>query len=236
MARSRISINLNPILGALTALERDNLPFAQAVALNNTAFKAKAALVAKMPDRFDLRSPRVAKGFRVDKANKKQPIPTATVFHLDAWMSLHETGGTKHPTKGRSMGVPAAETQRKGRAPSGKIRERWWPRNLGKNAGFADPTAAGRMGGRGKKGKGPTKAFIMTAKNGDRTIVRRTSRKAGSRDGSNRWDLIDLYYLKKEVRIRPHWGFVDTVHEVAAENLGPEFKAALAQALASSRR
>ena len=235
---SRISINLDPFLRSLDEFQRKNLPFAQAVALNNTAFQAKAKLVEAMPQKFDLRSPRMAKGFRVDKAHKKQPIPSATVFHLDAWMAIHETGGDKRPTKGRSMGVPAAETQAKGRAPSGKIRERWWPRNLGKNAGFADPAAAGRMGGRGNKGKGAPKAFLMTSRNGDRTIVRRTSRSTGkaSRTGSNRWDLLDLYYLKKEVTVRPRWDFVDTVHKVAAQELGPNLADALERAVKSSKK
>ena len=236
MARSRISINLDPFLRSLNSLERKNLPFAQAVALNNTAFEAKTALVEKMPKEFDLRSPRPVKGFRVDKANKKQPIPTAVVFHLDEWMAIHAVGGEKRPTKGRSMGVPAAETQKKGRAPSGKIRERWWPRNLAKNPGFADPAAAGRMGGRGKKGKGQTKAFLMISKNGEKVIVRRTSRSSEGREGANRWDLVDLYYLKKEVKVRPRWDFVPTVHEVAAARLGPNFQEALARALASSTR
>ena len=235
---SRISINLDPFLRSLNELQRKNLPFAQAVALNNTAFQAKARLVEKMPQQFDLRSPRVAKGFRVAKANKKQRIPTASVFHLDEWMALHEWGGEKKANSGKSMGVPAAETQKKGRAPSGKIRERWWPRNLGKNPGFADPAAAGRLGGRGNRGKGQTKAFLMVSKNGDRTIVRRTSRGGGKagRTGSNRWDLLDLYYLKKEVKVRPRWEFADTVHEVAARELGPNLEAALAQAIRSSRR
>lgn len=236
MKISRVTVNLDPFLRALNALERKNLPFAQAVALNNTAFDAKARLVEVMPDKFDLRSPRTAKGFRVSKANKKQHPPTASVFHLDAWMALHEWGGEKRANSGKSMGVPAAETQKKGRAPSGKIRERWWPRNLGRNEGFADPAAAGRLGGRGNKGKGQPKAFLMASKNGDRTIVRRTSRSSKGRQGSNRWDLLDLYYLKKEVRVRPRWDFGPTVLDVAERVLPGHFQDALARAVASSKR
>lgn len=221
MNRSTATINLDPLLQSLTKLERVHLPYAQAVALNETAFTAKDKLVGVLPTKFDLRSPRTAKGFRVGKANKKQAIREATVYHLDAWMSLHEFGGMKSAAKGGNMGVPSMEVQTKGRAASGKIREKWWPRNMGKNAGFADPRVAGSQGGRGHKGKGATKAFLMVSKGGSKTIVRRSSR------GGNRYDLDPLYYLRKEVKVEPRWDYFETVKDVAKSDLGPNFQRAL---------
>jgi hypothetical protein len=151
------------------------------------------------------------------------------VYHLDPWMSIHEGGGVKTSNSGKAMGVPAAETQEKGRGPSGKIRSRWWPRNLRKDAGFADPRAAGRMGGRGNKGRGNPRPFLMRSRNGAVTIVRRMSRgvSKGDRNGTNRWNLLDLYYLKRAVKIRPRWDFARTVERVAAQHLGKQLERGL---------
>lgn len=229
MQSSTIVVNLDPLLRSLTTLERKSLPYAQALALNETAFQTKDKLVQKMPSQFDLRSKRPVKGFRVNKAHKGQGVVSASVYHLDAWMGAHETGGTKRPTNGKAMGVPSTETQDKGRAPSGKIRERWWPRNLAKSAGFADPRAAGRMGGRGHKGKGLPKAFLLRSKKGAVSIVRRSTRGGG--DG-NRFDLVELYHLRKSVEIKPRWEFVDTVELVARVNLAKNFERALFKATA----
>lgn len=230
MAKNHITINLDPLLKSLDALQRKNLPYAQAVALNNTAFQAKAALISDLPDRFDLRSKRIACGFRVEKANKKQAIPQATVYHLDNWMTIHEFGGDKEPAKSKRMSIPATEVQSKGRTSSGKIGNRWKASAMRRSAGFADPAEAGKQGGRGKKGKGNPKAFLMTSKDGERRIVRRTSR------GGNRYDLIDLYYLKPKAKIEARWGYMDTVTGIAAHNLGMNFQHALAAAVASSTK
>lgn len=226
---SRISINLDPFLRSLNELERERLPKAEAIALTETAFLARGQLVKDMPRKFDLRNSRTIKGFRAGKAEYRQHPPTARVFHLDPWMSIHETGGEKRSNSGKALGVPAAETQEKGRAPSGKIRSRWWPRNLRKDAGFSDPRAAGRMGGRGNRGKGKPRAFVMRSKDGAVTIVRRFERGDGaeSRPGENRFNLVDLYYLKRSVHIRPRWDFVPTVYQVAAKELGPQLQRAL---------
>lgn len=226
---SRISINLDPFLRSLNELERHRFPHAEAIALNETAFLARARLVGDMPRKFDIRNSRVLKGYRVGKAQARQPIRQASVFHLDPWMAIHEWGGEKRSTTGKALGVPALETQTKGRAPSGKIRTRWWPRNLRKDAGFADPRAAGRMGGRGNRGKGNPRPFLLRSKDGAVTIVRRYSRGNGaeSRAGENRFNLVDLYYLKRAVHVRPRWDFAQTVHQVAAKELGPQLQRAL---------
>jgi len=221
MSKSAATINMNPLLSTLSKLERQHLPYAKSVALNETAFQAKDKLVGVLPQKFDLRSPRTAKGFRVGKANKKQAVQESTVYHLDAWMSIHEFGGTKTAAKGGSMGVPSETVQTKGRTASGKIRPGWWPRNLAKNGGFSDPRVAGSQGGRGHKGKGATKAFLMVSKDGSKTIVRRNKR------GGNRYDLDQLYVVRRAVKVAPRWDYFDTVAGVAKKELARNFERAL---------
>lgn len=229
MSRSLVSINLDPILSSLTELEKRSFRKAEAFALTETAFQARGALIGVMPQRFTLRSQRPLKGYRVGRAEARQHPIRASVFHLDAWMAIHEPGGVKTSNSGKAMGVPAQEVQDKGRGAGGKIRSRWWPRNMRKDAGFADPRAAGRMGGRGNKGRGNPKPFLMRSRNGAVTIVRRTTRetRGTDRQGSNRWNLVDLYYLKRAVKIRPRWDFARTVERVAAQQLGPQLERAL---------
>jgi len=229
MARNTATINMGNTLQALSRLQRDNLPFAQAMALNETAFQAKAALVEDMPNRFDLRSQRSTRGFRVEKASKRQAIQEARVIHLDAWMAIHEFGGTKTSQSGKAMGVPTGDTLTRGRSASGKVRPGFYPRNLLKNAGATDPALAGSMGGRGNRGKGRAKAFVIES-GGVSRIVARTKR------GADRFDLVGLYNLENSVKVEPRWEVFPTVSKVASRNLGRNLEAALAKALASSRR
>ena len=230
MSRSIATINLDPLLRSLSRLERENLPFAEAVALNETAFQARVALMAQMPRKFNLRNNRLKKGFRVNKANKKQPTRESSVTHLDSWMSLHEKGGHKRPAKGASsMGVPAEGTLKRGRSASGKIRPGFWPRNLLKNKGATDPTKAGAMGGRGNRGKGRVKAF-MVEHGGHQRIVTREKR------GADRDKLVGLYTMASEVKVKPRWDFEKTVRGVAKNKLAKNFQKAMARAVETSKK
>lgn len=230
MSKSIATINLDPLLRSLNRLERENLPFAEAMALNETAFQARGALVAQMPNKFDLRNNRLKRGFRVNKAHKKQPTRESSVTHLDSWMSLHEMGGKKRPAKdASSMGVPAEGTLKRGRTASGKIRTGFWPRNLLKNEGATDPKIAGAMGGRGNRGRGRAKAFMMEH-GGHKRIVTREKR------GADREKLVGLYTLTTEAKVEPRWDFVKTVRGVAKNKLAKNFQKALARAVETSNK
>jgi hypothetical protein len=200
------------------------------MALNETAFQAKSALVEQMPAKFDLKSNRPKKGLRVKKSNKKQPRREASVTHLDAWMTLHEAGGKKQPAgSSKDMGIPASGTLKKGRSASGKIREGFWPRNLLKNDGSIDPKKAGAMGGRGNRGKGRAKAF-MVEHGGHKRIVVREKR------GAARENLVGLYTLTPEATVKPRWDFEKTVQGVAKHKLAKNFQKALARAVETSKK
>lgn len=225
MSRSYATINLGPALKALNALEKKNLPFAEAMALNNAAFQAKADLITQMPKRFKgMRSSRPLKGYRVDKANKRQAIRESKVFHLDPWMTIHEAGGDKTPQKGTNLSVPMKEIQDK-RTANGKINPRYWARNL-LNQGSAPANArgAGTQGGRGRK-RGNSKAFILN-ENGKRFIMKR-------KKGTDK--PVPLYELKPKVRIPKRWDFHRTVKYSAKKHLPEMFSKAMAQALATTK-
>lgn len=226
MSKNTATINLDPLLRGLSRLERENLPFAEAVALNETAFQAKEALVAQMPKRFKgMKSSRPLKGYRVKKANKKQATREASVTHLDSWMTIHEKGGDKRPQNGKSLSVPTQEITGKSNA-GGVIPKKLWARNL-LSRGEADPRDAGRQGGRGNKKAGQPKAFILEDK-GKRTIVKRGRKKADP--------LVTLYELKDKVKIPMRWDYFQTVKYSAKKNLAKNFQKAMARALETSKK
>lgn len=227
------TINLDPVLRSLSRLERENLPFAEAMALNETAFQAKDALVAQMPQKFDLRSNRPKKGFRVKKAAKKQALRESSVTHLDDWMGIHETGGTKQKKLGNGdMGIPmGAVTSALAKGGKGTIRETMYPRNLLKYKGSNNPKEAGKQGGRGNKQPGRAKAFVLQDAQGDKFIVSRKRKKDG-REGPLNW----YYSLHEKVNVKPRWDFFKTVRGVAKSKLAKNFKSQLTKAVQMSKK
>ena len=85
------------------------------------------------------------------------------------------------------------------------------------------------MGGRGNRGKGRAKAFVIESGGVSRIVAR-------AKRGADRFDLVGLYNLEQSVKVEPRWEVFPTVARVAERNLGPNLEAALARALASSRR
>ena len=57
--------------------------------INDTGFQARYAVQANIPKKFDLKSKWIQRGVRVQKSNKKQLQPTATVYHVDDYMEDH---------------------------------------------------------------------------------------------------------------------------------------------------
>ena len=111
--RPGISIrhNLEAVAKDLDELGRKQLPFALATALTWTAQEVRDDARARLPDHFTVRSTWVEKSLQIDKANKKDPDPTAYVGSLYDPMGLHGEGGVKRGRGGRSVGVPVGIAQ-----------------------------------------------------------------------------------------------------------------------------
>lgn len=95
------------------ALAKNQLPFATAKALTKTAQDVQAAVIAKLPGQFTLRTqwykPNTPFGFKVDRATKQNPI--ARVYTRAPWMQLQETGGVK-AVAGKRLAVPTTQVRR----------------------------------------------------------------------------------------------------------------------------
>jgi hypothetical protein len=126
----KVQFDLAPIKAQMNFLQREQVPFAAAGGLTDTAFDAKAGVVAEMPSRFTIRRPWITQGVRVIPATKQKL--EATVYDKDPFMGLQETGGTKASIHkrvfdyGDYLAIPLDARKTK----SDVVAKQDWPQNL----------------------------------------------------------------------------------------------------------
>lgn len=93
--RLTIRSNIDEIARELDDVHRSQLPFARSLALTRTAQDAQAKLRSSLRTHFTIRNAWVRGSIKIDKANKKNQTPTATVGSVYGPMALHVEGGEK---------------------------------------------------------------------------------------------------------------------------------------------
>ena len=192
------------VLAALNELEFTQVPFALARTLTQVAHEGRVEVVAEMPDRFTLRSPRVAKGVRV-LAAKKNDL-NAAVYTMDWFMEDQESGGTRRAKKGGHMWVPTLDA-RAGGVFAGRVLTKNLPKNIRKQI------EKGRRSKRKRPGHGTyakPKAFIV----GRNVYIRQDER---------RLPIVRLYTLADRAVLPPRWRFEKTMERVSAKHLRRKF-------------
>jgi hypothetical protein len=182
------------MLGALG----DQLGFASALALTRTAEEYNREEASALPQYFTVRNSWVSKGFRVDRASKRNLV--ATAFHKDPFMGLQATGGTKTPSAGKkTVAVPVIGGARR-TLQSTTPRSKWPGRLKGSfviTTPKGDKLVAVRQGKRGRRKKRKI-AFNFA-----------TDRRAkGQKDPRVRV----MYLLESSVRMRKRWPYADVGH------------------------
>lgn len=90
----------------MTEMERRQLPFALARALNNTAKAGQADLTRELPRAFDKPTPFTERGIAVRTASKGDLEAEVFVRPIQArYLAIQETGGRREP-KGRALVTP----------------------------------------------------------------------------------------------------------------------------------
>tara|TARA_Y100000114_G_C11698892_1_gene297429 strand:+ start:192 stop:977 length:786 start_codon:yes stop_codon:yes gene_type:complete len=117
-----VETNISAFAKALDAFGKDQIPFATAGALNDTAFIVKNAVIEDTyPAAFDVKNKRFpSTAFNVDKATKKKF--EAKVFDRlnKDYLVRHAVGGIKTPS-GSTISIPTEEIKISGRGvPKGK--------------------------------------------------------------------------------------------------------------------
>lgn len=105
MLKLEVSFDFSKAIEMLTDIEQKQIPFATSVALNTTAFDAQSQTRRGLSRRFILRNNFVERGILVVRSTKTQLW--AKVYSRDYFMALQETGGTKTPSSGTRIALPA---------------------------------------------------------------------------------------------------------------------------------
>lgn len=119
----------------------DQLPFALAAALSDTARTARDEVRERLPKFFTIRNRGVRSAIEYKSANKRDPEPAALV-HTQEWagfLTLHAIGGTKR-ARGSRVAVPTSIVKR---TASGRVPKRFQPRPLRGRRGLQESALPG---------------------------------------------------------------------------------------------
>lgn len=243
MADFSLQIDVKDFLRATTEVERKQLPFAAAQALNATAQDVLEHVQNRMEVVFDRPTRFTKNAFMVWRANKRtleakvQERPSVGSKH---YLKVQETGGARPATGMEKMLrsalayngvlsalVPAegAKLDRYGNWSSGERNQALSAINGWREAGYkANSTDASR-----KRAKGRAAYFVGGTKNGSPGIYKRTG--TGKREKVTKV----AHFVDGAPSYRKRLGFLDGAQEVFAARFEKNFAAAFQRALATAR-
>lgn len=211
---------------ALTAIQKDQFPYAYAKALTETAKVAQHVVRLHTKDRFKLHTDYIPRGVLIEPALKRELIQfgstssaVLTSRAITPFMAWHETGGIKRP-RGKMLTTPGPHIKKYSwKTGTGAVRQSYKPRTLLR---MSKPSTVGQR----KKGRLSRKPFIIDAQ-GSRPalVVRRVQQ--GDRG------LEILYTFQPSAKIKPVWQFEELVRRSATRNFESIFADEWKQALAT---
>ena len=212
MLSLNVGSNINQVSGWLTNVQRKQLPFATAVALQSTAYDVKRKQIGRtFPGAFETRNQNFAKGVLIVEPGKRSPRKNvnkrnlhAAVYAIDRvadYLEKHARGGIKRPT-GQWISIPTRHIKRTAKGKVGKAKR---PRNI-----VNKPNVFFRH-------QGPTP-----------DIVRRPRGKGKS--------LEVLYQLVPLARIPKRLRFYEDAAKVVQRRMVPNFKKSFERAVRTARR
>jgi hypothetical protein len=120
-----VHADIAPVLRRLDALRRQQLPFALARALTDSAHDAQLNMAQRLPDIFDRPTPFTMRAIGVQPA-RKGPNPRARVFVKDIqarYLRTEELGGARVPRQGQAFVLPGhVRLNRYGNMPPGLMK------------------------------------------------------------------------------------------------------------------
>jgi len=215
MLSLNVGSNIGEVAGWLNTVQRKQLPFATAVALQNTAFDVRRKAVGDtFPSAFDSRNKNFATGVlivepsrtkgaarrRVDK--RKLHAAVYARDHATDYLETHARGGIKRPIDGRNIAIP---TQHIKRTKSGKVSAAKRPRAI-----VDKPNTFIRRGSRGGQ------------------ILQKGRRKGAP--------LKTLYQLVPAATIPKRLSFYEDAAKVVQRRLVPNFRQSFDRAMRTARR
>lgn len=192
----------------LLDIAQKQMKFATAVSLTRLAQRSVPDVKERMAGAFELHGERLKKGVRYTPADKHDwPNCRSVVGDKDEFMVQQETGGTKRPQKGaQHVAIPLAIIARRKSATTGRPPKGLKPRGLLDRPGVHEYA---------------NNAIMAGPKAAERIVGRpRTTR---------------LWFLRREVRIKPRFGFRETVKKTMTDHWAATFQTELTAAIKSAR-
>lgn len=186
--------------------------FAQMKALNETAFKARANVIAAFKGSFNVRNSKFPQTVKVEKATKEHPQAVVKFPHDFVYLST--VGGTKAAEEKSRLAIPIKFGSSETRMPSGKIKASKRPTALLDYSNKHPVKTRGHVAN-------PHAFKIKTS--GNKVLI--AKRQKGSREVD--W----LYVLVKNGKVKNRWDFDKIVETTTQRNLQKEFDKALKWAL-----
>jgi hypothetical protein len=199
---------MKEFMSRMTDIEKEQLPYASALALTRTAEDVRDAIIKELPDHFKIRStwylPQMKYGIRSTKATKAGQ--QSTVYTNAYWLPLQETGGIKLPPN-KMLALPTEQVK------------------ANKNDII---TASNRPRALMKSGK----AWVGRDRANELVIFQRVGK--GTKRGKK--DAITVpYVLKPRARIPKRWNFYERGAEVARQVFIGNWHNAMAEALRTAK-
>lgn len=129
MLELRVDNNIKAFTKRFTRIQRKQIPFATANALNDVAFDGMRAVKAQLPRYFIIRNTWTARGVRVRKARKTNLESQVYFAPGRGYIARQITGGVKTSRGGRHVAIPqavrpnAAARINKGKRPAALLKK-----------------------------------------------------------------------------------------------------------------
>lgn len=210
----QIRCDIEAFKAVYTNLEKEQIPFAASLALNNTVKGAQVFAVQGMQQNFYIRTDWVTReAAKITHFSNKHEDPMYARIQVSDkadFMNKFEKGGTKTSRSGRNVAVPILARPSK----AGLVPLNLRPKNL-------------HLRSVGNALRGLQRTFMMTTAGGKRGIFQRT--------GSGKRDYILLYWLVPSVPIPASLHFEARVAEAVGRLWRREFEAAFEYAMDTPR-
>lgn len=119
----KITFDIRAFEKALTDLERRQLPFAVAMALNDTAQDASVAEAAALSQHLDRPTPFTKRAYQIERATKSKPYAIVKARPIQAAYLQYQVFGGRRSPKGQALVVPSgAKLNAYGNLPKGAVK------------------------------------------------------------------------------------------------------------------
>jgi hypothetical protein len=202
------------LIGEMTDLKEQQLPFAMSLAINNTAYELEKAIREGMQQRMTIRRSWVTNGVMVKKSTKRDLVAVVYIDEQRDFLNKFEDGDTK-VARGSNIAIPIEARPSKSAVVDSHLR----PSALA----LIPHTTSGGL----TQYKGDQRSWLMRLASGQMGIFQRVGKGLSYKI---------LYLLKPSVPTPAILGFAENARRILAPAFQRNFAEAWKRALETARR